>query len=323
MLSLGVLRFLLGLGESANWPAGSKAIAEWLPQERRGFAMGFFDAGSAVGAILAPPMVAALAILWGWRMAFVVTGLIGLLWLAAWLVIYRAPAEHPWLSEEERRIVVTGAATAPASPARRRWALGRIIGWRQLWGLMATRMIATPVWWFYVFWLPDYLGSYRGFSLKEIGMFGWIPFFTVDLGKLSGGACSDFLLRCGFSPTLARKGVMTLGALAMTSGTQVAGAASAAGALAWVCLATFGFGIWSANILALHADIFPSETMATAVGLTGMAASLGGALFSFATGAVVDRYSYAPAFWAAGLAPLAACAALFFWVGRVGRRHAT
>lgn len=154
---------------------------------------------------------------------------------------------------------------------------------------MATRLLATPVWWFYVFWLPDYLSKGRGFTLKEIGLFGWIPYLTVDLGKLLGGASSDRLLARGDSTTFARKSVMTIGAMAMAAGVLVVSAETAVGAIAWVCVATFGFGLWSANILALHADIFPTEKMVTAVGLTGMASSLGGSIFTYTIGLMVDR----------------------------------
>ncbi len=318
--SLGIFRFALGIGEAGNWPAGGKAVAQWFPQERRAFGMAVFDGGSAVGAILAPPLVAALALSFGWRWAFVFTGLLGFVWLALWLWIYDSPENHQWLSANDRTVAAgeSGAAKQNSSFGE---ALRIIAGERQLWGLMATRMVATPVWWFYVFWLPDYLGKGRGFSLKEIGMFGWIPYLTVDLGKLLGGATSDRLLGRGYSATFARKSVMAAGALAMMGGIQVAGANSAAAALAWVCLATFGFGMWSANILALHADIFPAETMATAIGMTGMAASLGGAIFTFAVGQVVDRAGYAPVFWAVGSAALVACLALFFGIGKVDSRR--
>ncbi len=298
-VSLAILRFMLGLGEAGNWPAGAKAVAEWFPKSKRAFAMGLFDGGSALGAILAPPMVAALALYFGWRAAFVTTGTLGFLWLAAWLWIYRAP-------EQRTTLPVNSVA-----------AIRRLLGVRQLWGLMATRMIATPVWWFYVFWLPDYLGKDRAFSLKEIGMFAWIPFLTVDLGKLLGGALSDRLLRRGASATWARKSVMAGGALAMLGGIQVVGSESAALAMTWVCLATFGFGMWSSNILALHADIFPADSMATAVGITGTAASLGGAIFTYCTGLIVDRAGYGPVFWVAGLAALVAFICLVFLVGRV------
>lgn len=315
--SLSIFRLLLGFGEAGNWPAGGKAIAQWLPQQRRAFAMGVFDGGSAVGAIVAPSCVAVLTYYFGWRSAFVVTGLLGFLWLGGWLLVYAAPGEHKWLSETDRAQALAegggerkGALTFGAG-------LREIIGVRQLWGLMLTRLIATPVWWFYVFWLPDYLSKGRGFSLKEIGLFGWIPYLTVDLGKLIGGATSDRMLAGGVSATVARKSVMTVGAIAMAGGVQVVGAETATGALVWICLATFGFGLWSANILALHADLFPASTMASAIGLTGMAASLSGSAFTYAVGRMVDRAGYAPVFWAVGSAALLACVALFFAVGKV------
>jgi MFS transporter, ACS family, hexuronate transporter len=316
-VSLSIFRFALGIGEAGNWPAGGKAVAQWFPQQRRAFGMAVFDGGSAVGAIIAPPLVAALALHFGWRSAFVFTGLLGFAWLALWLWVYGSPENHKWLSKEDREIAAKEGGAAGSQSRSFGASLRDIIGMRQLWGLMVTRMVATPVWWFYVFWLPDYLGKGRGFSLKEIGMFGWIPYLTVDIGKMVGGATSDRLLGRGFSATFARKSVMVAGALAMMGGVQVVGADSPAAAIVWVSVATFGFGMWSANILALHADIFPSHAMASAIGLTGMAASLGGAAFTYAVGQVVDRAGYAPVFWAAGVAALVACLALFFWVGRV------
>jgi MFS transporter, ACS family, hexuronate transporter len=315
--SLGALRAVLGVGEAGNWPAGGKAVAQWFPQQRRAFAMAVFDGGSAVGAIVAVPLVATLTLSFGWRAAFLVTGALGLLWLIAWWFVYQTPAEHRWLSEAERAAALDESGAQTGRAAAFGEALRQIIGWRQLWGLMVTRMLATPVWWFYVFWLPDYLSKGRGFSLEDIRLFGWIPYLTVDLGKLLGGACSDYLLARGYSATVARKSVMLAGALAMAGGVQVAGAETAVGALTWVCVATFGFGLWSANILALHADIFPVDAMATAVGLTGMAASLGGAIFTYAIGQMVDRSGYAPVFWVTGTLALLASIALIVGIGRV------
>ncbi len=298
-MQLLALRFLLGLGESGNWPAGVKAVAETLPQERRAFGMAIFDGGSAVGAIIAPPLVVALTAQFGWRAAFAATGLAGLVWMAIWWFSYK-----PLLP-------------APAKTKRDWFGLLRF---RALWGLMATRFLATPVWWFYVFWLPDYLSKGRGFSLAEIGMFGWIPYLTVDVGKMLGGAASDQMLRWGKTPTFARKSVMAVGALAMMGGLFVAGAPTAAAALVWVSVATFGFGLWSANILALHADCFSSGNLATAIGWTGTAASLSGAAFTWVVGRMVDQMGYAPAFTAAGSMAIFALGALIFLVGKVERQ---
>lgn len=318
MFSLAIFRALLGITEAGNWPAGTKAVAQWFPPQRRALAMAIFDSGSALGAVAAPPLVAFLALTFGWRAAFVVTGFLGFIWLIGWLLVFRAPQNHPWLRAEERATILAEVGPLP-KPAGFAAPMRRIIGQRALWGLMATRLVATPVWWFYVFWLPDYLSQGRGFSLKEIGFYGWIPYLAVDLGKMSGGALSDWMLANGRSATFARKSVMLAGALAMMSGIQVVGAPSAAAAIAWICLATFGFGMWSANILALHADIFPAETMGTAVGATLMAASLGGSIFTFAVGQVVDKAGYAPVFWTVGMLSLAACLCLFLLVGKAER----
>ncbi len=300
---LAFCRVLLGLGEAGNWPAGSKAVAESFPPNRRAFAMGVFDCGSAIGAGIAPPLVAWLAMRYGWRTSFLATGFLGVFWIVGWLAIYKPPV----------------AMVEPQNPRSR--SRLEVFRTRQLWGLMLTRALATPVWWFYVFWLPDYLASERGFGLREIGFFAWIPFVTVDLGKLIGGGLSDRLIRAQHSATFSRKSVMGAGAVFMMGGLLVVDAATAAGALYWVSIATFGFGLWSANTLAIHADIFHNEEIATAIGWTGMAASFGGAIFTFVVGQVIDHRGYGLVFTVAGLSALFAFCALVFAVGKIEQRE--
>lgn len=319
--SLGVFRCLLALSEAGNWPAGAKAIAKWFPARRRGFGMAVFDSGAAVGAMLAPPLVAHLAFVFGWRAAFAVTGILGFIWLLGWLKIYHEPEVHPWLSSEDRAVVAQEVGPAPAKTSSFGSALREIIGTQAVWGMLVTRMLATPVWWFYVFWLPDYFSQARGFSLKEIGYYGWIPYITVDFGKIIGGLISDKLVARGFGAMFARKSVMVCGGIMMAAGLQVVGAPTAAAAIAWVCVATFGFGMWSANIYAIHADIFPGHSLATAVGLTGTGSSLGGAIFTYATGVIVDRAGYGPVFWTIGIIPLMACVTLVLAVRPMTSKH--
>lgn len=316
-ISLALVCALMGLSEAGNWPAGAKTIASWFPQKQRAFAMAVFDGGSAIGTIVAPPLVAFVALRFGWRSAFYATGLLGFIWVIAWAYIYQSPEEHRWLSAAGRTAVMHDCGANFALADSGKPTIGQIVGIRQLWVLMLTRMLATPIWWFYVFWLPDYLSKARGFSLKQIGMYAWIPFLTVDLGKFVGGGISDSLLGSGKSATFSRKSVMVCGALCMMSGLLVASASTAQAAIAWVCLATFGFGMWSANILALHADIFPAANMGGAVGFTGSAASLGGAGFTFVVGMVVDRVGYGSAFAATGLLAVLACLTLLIAMGEV------
>jgi len=316
-MSLGVFRCLLALSEAGNWPAGAKAVARWFPPHRRGMAMAVFDSGAALGAVLAPPLVALLALQFGWRAAFAGTAVVGFVWLVGWLKVYDEPEQHRWLSEADRATVLAEVGPVTKKGDGFGAALRGIIGAGTVWGMLTTRMLATPVWWFYVFWLPDYLSKARGFSLKEIGFYGWIPYLTVDFGKMAGGMASDWLLARGMGAGFARKSVMVCGGLMMSAGLMVVGAPTPVAAIAWVCVATFGFGMWSANIYALHADIFPAQSLATAVGFTGMGSSLGGAAFTYAAGLVVDKGGYAPVFWAIGILPLLACVTLVFCVGRL------
>lgn len=318
-MSLLMFRMLLGLAEAGNWPAGGRVVARWFPQEKRAFAMAIFDGGSAIGAIIAVPLIAFVASHLGWREAFVITGALGFIWLAIWLVVYDQPDKHRWLSEEDRILAISSTGGVQKNHKGFGGALKQIITTRPLWGLVFTRFFATPIWWFYVFSLPDYLSMSRGFSLKDIGMYAWVPYLTVDLGKMTGGAISDRLLSRKVSATLARKSVMLTGACLMCASILVVGADTPASAIAWVCVATFGFGMWSANILALHADFFPASTMGSAVGFTGMAASLSGAGFSYIIGLIVAKQGYGPVFLLTGGLAVAASCCLIFLVGRVKR----
>ena len=334
--SLLALRALLAFGEGANWPAGGKAVARWLPPDRRAFGMAIFDGGSAVGAVIAPPLVMALKEGFGWRVSFVVTGLIGLVWVALWWLFYDDPARHRGMSEEDRAKLAGPSAQETVSRLGFWPATRELVQTRALWGLMTMRFIATPVWWFYVFWLPGYLQDVREFSAADIAMFAWMPYLMADVGKIFGGLASDALLARGTAPGLARKGVMFVGGLFMTVGLLMplvdalaAGIASFCGStLDWEvapasvakiaaivvpCCATLGFGIWSSNTLALHTDCFRARVLGTAIGVTGLAAAMGGSLFT----TLVGHLGYDYAFFAAGLMPGIAFVVLVFGVGRV------
>jgi MFS transporter, ACS family, hexuronate transporter len=303
--ALGVCRFLLGLGEAGNWPGAVKAVSEWFPRKERAFATGIANAGSTLGAVLAPPVVAWIALGWGWRAAFLFTGALGFLWLLVWLAWYRLPAEHPRLSLEERRLIEDGEETSSAGVGgQMRW--GALLLRRQAWGLILARFFCEPVWWFYVFWLPEYLKRTRGFSLVEIGRFSWIPFLACGVGSFLGGAMSGGLIERGFDTLTGRKIVLVASTVVMLAGLPAVYASTPTGCLALISLTVFAYGCWSPNILALAADMFPSRVVASMCGLAGAAAALGGMLFTLITGAVVDRFSYTPIFVAASLMPLVA-----------------
>lgn len=304
-LHLGVFRFLLGLAQAGNWPGGVKAVSEWFPLRERAFAVGLFNSGSTMGAMVAPPLVAALALAFGWRPAFMITGATGFLWLVAWLAIYRAPERHPWLSPQEFELIQSGRAATTAARSVR-WV--SLLRQKPVWGLVLGRMLADPVWWFYVFWLPEYLKRERQFSLAMIGYFAWIPFLAAVLGCLAGGAVSGRLVQRGYDTIRARKAVMLACALLMMSGIPAVTVPGAWAAIALISVATFAYQAWGSNILTLPADLFPPAVVASVSGLSGTGAATGGMAFTLLTGYLVDRFSYAPVFVAAGLMPLAAFA---------------
>lgn len=282
VLSFGVLRFLLGMAEAGNWPGAVKAVSENFPMPRRAFAVGVFNSGSTAGAIIAPPIVSAVTAIWGWRMMFVVVGLSGFIWVSLWSVLYkREPVAEPELT----------ATSSNGSHSFRSHLRNRAVV-----GLMISRSLADPVWWFYAFWLPSYLAHSRGFSLVQIGHTAWIPFVFAGVGGWFGGYVSDALVRRGLPTVKARKIVMGCGALLMLCGICAARASSAATALAWVSVVLFGYTGWASNMLSLPIDLFGSHEVGQVTGLTGTAGAIGGMAFTLVTGWLVANVSYASVF---------------------------
>ena len=310
VFSFGLFRFLLGMGEGCNWPGATKAVAEWFPARERGLAVAIFDSGSSVGAVIAPPLVVWLAATVGWRYAFVASGLFGFLWLATWLTIYHPLISHPRVTAEERQLIEAGRNTAIASS---RSGAGRYLALLQqpnVWGIVLGRAFSDPIWWFYVFWIPQYLSDARGFSLKQIGIFAWIPFLAADLGNFTGGFGSGFFIKRGMPVIRARKLVCILSAIPMLAAIPVTHVPNAYWALGLISVATWGYASWSTMALTFPSDLFPQDVVASVSGLSGFAAGVMGALFTFAAGTIVDKYSYLPVFIAAGVIPLLATAAV-------------
>jgi ACS family hexuronate transporter-like MFS transporter len=289
--SLGVFRFLLGIGEAGNWPGGVKVVAEWFPAGERALASGIFNSGSAVGAVLAPPLVAWLVLAFGWPSAFVMVGASGFVWVVLWAFIYRSP-----------RVAAPGPKT-PRPPSTL-----RLLGTRWIWIFMLSKMVMDPVWYFYIFWFPQYLKSARGFDLAAIGKYAWIPFFCAGVGNLLGGLMSAGLLKLGASISFARKFTYAFFACLMTAAIPAVLAPNARLSIAFVSLATLGYTGAVANQLAMPADVFPSQVVASIWGLAGLGTGFGGMLFSLLTGWAIDRYSYTPVFIAYGVLPLLSAA---------------
>jgi ACS family hexuronate transporter-like MFS transporter len=313
--AFGVFRAALGFGEAGNWPGAAKVVGEWFPVRERALGMGIFNTGAAVGGALSPPIVAWLATAYGWRPTFVVTAVLGFIWLVLWLVLYRSPAQHSWITEAERAHILDGATPQLSGPAwRPSWR--ELLGYRQTWALILGRFLTDPIWWLYVFWLPSYLQEARGFSLAQVGQSAWLPFLAAGIGALSGGYASGALIARGWSVDRARKIVMAVGAILTTAGILAMRADDPYVALAWMSIVLFGFQIWINNLQTLPSDFFPGTAVGSVFGLGGAAAALASVLFTWGTGQVVDAFGYTPVFLvAAALGPLG----LVVTIGLAGR----
>jgi ACS family hexuronate transporter-like MFS transporter len=296
-ISLGVFRFLLGIGEAGNYPAGVKLIGEWFPSEERSLASGIFNSGAAVGAMLAPPLLAWTAIEMGWRASFVVVGSLGFLWLVAWLLVYRSPVSA--LDEVE---------LPPPT-------VSSLIKNRFVWQFTLSKVFADPVWYFYTFWFPQYLKVGHGFTMLEIGKTAWIPFFTAGIGNLAGGFLCAALVRRGLAPQIARRVGVLFFTACMVAAVPAAMVHSATLSIALISTATFGYSGALANVLAIPRDLFPKNAVASIWGLASMGSGFGGMTFSLITGWLVDHYSFKPAFALFGVTPIIA-AALIWWLPR-------
>lgn len=299
--SLGVFRFLLGMGEAGNWPGAVKVVAEWFPAEERSLASGIFNSGSSLGAILAPPLVAVLLLKFGWQSAFLAVGCLGFLWLAVWLPMYRSP---------ER----AASELAPPPPP-----LKALLRTRFVWSFTLSKIFMDPVWYFYIFWFPDYLNHGRHFDMAAIGRYAWIPFLVAGLGSAGGGLIAKAFLNLGMDVTGARKWAVTGAALAMTAAIPAVLTGSAALSIGLVAVAMAGYTASLANMLAMPADVFAAEACASVYGLASMGAGFGGMVFMLLTGWMVERYSYLPVFVMFGLIPLVCVAMLWALVGPLER----
>lgn len=306
-----LLRFWLGTGECGNFSGATKVIAQWFPPRERALGVGIFNGGTMVGTIVATPLVVWLTTQFGWRVAFIVPSLLGLLWIALWLRTYHPPRSHPTVSSAELAIIEEGATFAEP-PGNR-----ELLSLRQTWAVILARTIAGPVMHLYVYWLPEYLYRHRGFSLRDIGLFAWVPFVFADIGSIAGGWFSGRLIAAGRSVHDARKIAIIIGTAMTGASLGVAVVDSIPLAFALICIALFGFLWISANLFAIFSDLFPDNAVGRVTGLTGVGNGAASLVYNLATGVVVDRFSYVPVFAAAGLLPAVGMAVLFLLAGRI------
>ena len=318
-------RFLLGLGESANWPGATKAVAEWFPRRESGWAVALFDSGSSIGAALAPFIVLGVHQMTGsWRPAFIVTGILGFLWIPLFRSWYRTPEEHPRLSPDERQDILANRGAAPAAgtdpAAAPTLSYRTLLALPQTWGIIIGKGLTDPVWFFISDWFAIYLVS-RGFPLEDSLLAFWVPFVAADLGNFAGGGLSSALIARGWRVGAARKFVIVTGTLGMLFLIPAIYTTSLQSLAACFAVATFSYAAVSTMILNLPADIYPARSVGSVAGLGGTSAGIGTIGATFLTGIVADRYSFEPLLIGASLIPLIAMAAVLLFV-RNGRATA-
>jgi len=298
VLGLGIVRFLLGLGEGGGFPGSAKAVSEWFPAKERAFAFGIFNTGSSVGAVIAPPLLALIITAFDWRWAFILTGLLGLIWVIAWLRIYQRPAKSHLITETEKvEIIQALSADAPDNKVDLPWI--KLFGYRKVWGLLIVKFLTDAGWFFFIFWLPKYLDDVRGLDINGIGSYAWIPYAFAAAGSFLGGWFSSYLLKRTGLLNISRKVPMAIAASMLPLSLLIVGA-PLMGAIIFFGLAMFGHQAWSTIVQTLAADMFPSKVIGSVSGLMGCVGTYGAMLFSLCIGFVIERYGYGPAFIISG-----------------------
>jgi len=308
--AFAILRGLLRLAEGSANPAGMKAVSEWFPARERGLAGGVFNMGASFGSMLAPPLVVWAILYYNWQSAFVITGALGLVWVAAWLLLYDAPGRHRRLSSAEAQHIAAGQERHLQGDGRRPSIIG-ILKLRNFWGIALPRFLADPAWGTLAFWVPLYLTTVRGFDLKQIAMFAWLPFLAADLGCMFGPLVVLALQKRGVKLINARRGAFTLGACMMVGVAFVGYVDSPYAAVALLSLAGFAHQTLSVTVITMSSDLFRRNEVATVAGMCGTFGNLGLLIFSLLIGGLLASVGYTPFF--VSLAVLDLLAALLLW----------
>ena len=322
--SFAFFRFLLGAGESANWPAATKAVAEWFPKKERGWAVALFDSGSSIGGAIAPLLVIGLyKYFGGWRPAFIITGTLGFLWLGVWRMLYHPPESHPRISDAEREMIlrdrIETAEHDQSTQPKTRWR--DLITLPQTWAIIAARTMTDPVWFFITDWFAIYLLT-KGINPEQALLAFWIPFVAADLGNFFGGGLSSWLIRRGWPVIKARKAIVVFGGLGMTLLIPTILTSSLVALAGLFAVSTFAYAAFSTMALVLPSDLYPSDSVATVSGMSGTGAGLGTILSTFLIGYVSDHYSFEPILITASFVPFVGMILVLLLIRQKDSRHA-
>ncbi|MDR1455589.1 MAG: MFS transporter [Tannerella sp.] len=318
IMQFSVVRFLLGITESANFPAGVKACSEWFPVKERALAIGIFNAGTAIGGAVAVPVISFLAIVFGWRVSFLATGLLGFVWLFFWIKQYHLPQHHPRITEAEKQLILQDEHDQPEAGAASSVKLKRLLSKKETWGCFSARIFIDPVTYFILFWIPKYLQDTQGLTLSELGVTAWLPYLAMGAGTILGGALPRLLIaRCGCSLNKARKSVMTLASLLIPALCFcLLSDVSTTAAVLIISAITLSHGLW-ANIT-IPSEIYPKKVQATITGIGGTLGGITSVISQKLIGTTIGIYSYLPVFLYIGAAYLISLLCVSLLVGKLG-----
>jgi len=309
---LALARGAVGAAEAAMIPAGLKASSEWFPAKERSVAVGYFNVGSSIGAMLAPPLVVWAIVAHSWQMAFIMTGVLSMAWALCWLVFYKHPKQQKKLSDEERDYIISGQEAQHQTGNTRKMSALQIISNRQFWGIALPRFLAEPAWGTFNAWIPLFMFKVYGFNLKEIAMFAWMPMLFADFGCILGGYLPPLFQRWfGVNLIVSRKMVVTMGAVLMIAPGTIGLFTSPYVAIGLLCIGGFAHQALSGALITLSSDVFGRNEVATANGLTGMAAWTASTMFALVVGALADTLGFSPLF--AALAVFDLLGAVVIW----------
>lgn len=318
IMQFSIVRFFLGITESGNFPGGVKASTEWFPLKERALAIGIFNAGTAIGAAIAVPIVSFLAVYFGWRVAFIATGLLGFIWLFFWLKYYHLPKDHPKITDEEKAYILQDETLKEQEQTEVPVKLGQLLKKKETWGCFSARIFIDPVTYFLLFWIPKYLQDVQGLSLSELGVTAWLPYTAMGLGTILGGILPRYLINnYTWSLNKARKTVMVVASLIIpTLCFWLFSGVSTIVAIACISGIMLAHGLW-ANIT-IPSEIYPKSVQATITGLGGTLGGITSVVSQKMIGATIGVHSYLPVFIYIGMAYLVSFICVQILVGKLG-----
>ena len=323
IVSLSIVRGLLGLGEAGLWPGAVKSNGEWFPVKQRALAQGIFNSGASIGNVIAPVIIVYLYAQFGWKSTYIILGVLGLLWVIPWLIINKSnPKDHPWITEDERNmllndrienndVVVEGAKSLP---------VGKILSYKQPWGVLFCRFFIEPIWWFFAGWMPIYLNSKFGLSIEEIGKTMWISYLMAAAGGILGGMFTEEVIK-RTSVDFGRKASIVLGSILIIIGfVSIILFVNDSNYMTFIYLAgiaLFGFQFAIGNIQTLSSDLFKGPSVGTLAGLAGTVAAFSPMIMNWFIGSITKGGSYTPAFIAITVSVVLAVLSIFFFIGKI------